>query len=473
MTTLLHRRGRRCLPYLVLLFAAAAAAAPPDVLFVVADDLRCDLGCYGADHVLSPHLDRLAAGGRLFRRAYCQQAVCNPSRASVMTGLDPWTLGVYDLHTHFRERRKDVLTLPQAFKAAGYHARGIGKVYHNWVQENRRGDAPSWSVPQMMHYANHSDDVPFVGRVPANRTDLPKCFDLDVPDEAYFDGRIADLAVAAIEAEREEPLFLAVGFWKPHSPFNAPAKYWDLYDRQSLPDVATPRPEGVPDVAMHDGREILRAFRKRPGKRPTDAEARAMRHGYYAAISYLDAQVGKLLDAVERTGRETVVVFWSDHGYHLGEKTLWAKTSNFELDARVPLIVAGPGIRPGETDALAELCDLYPTLAERCGVDAPADLGGVSLVPVLDDPSASVRDAAFTWHPRPAYVSPGEEPDVMGRSVRTDRYRYTQWRTWPDGKVVAEELYDHAADPAESRNAAGDEQLDAFRWRIEREFGTP
>jgi len=441
----------------------AGAAKRPNVLFIAVDDMRVELGCYGHEHIRSPHVDRLARRGVLFERAYCQQAVCNPSRASLLTGMRPETLRIWDLPTHFRERCPDVVTLPQHFQRHGYFTQNIGKIFHNWRQDDYQGDAPSWSVPAVMHYNTHGADKPQVdGTPPPDLSRVPRTEMRDVPDDAYFDGRIAKRAVAALARlkERQEPFFLAVGFWKPHAHFNAPKKYWDLYERTAIEPPANPQPpRDVPELALHDAREILRAFRKRPGGRPTDEEVLALRHGYYAAISYVDAQVGKVLAELDRLGlrESTVVVFWSDHGYHLGEHSLWAKTSNFELDARVPLIIDAPGHEDGRrTDALVELLDLYPTLVDLCGLPSADHLQGVSLRPLLEDTSQTVKQAAFTWHPRPAYPPAGKPPEAMGYSMRTDRYRYTEWRDLESGEIVARELYDHTVDPAETVNRAGD-----------------
>ncbi len=270
--------------------------------------MRVELGCYGDTLALSPNIDRLAARGMVFNRAYCQQAVCNPSRASLLTGLRPDTIEIWDLPTHFREHRPDAVTLPQLFKQNGYHAQCIGKIFHNWRQDAYKGDPASWSVPAVMHYANHGADKPQVeGAVPPNQANTPKTERRDVPDDAYFDGRIADLAVEALAELKDRPFFLAVGFWKPHSPFNAPKKYWDMYQRSDVRFPAHPDPPlDVPPVALHDSREILNAFKSRPGGRPTPAETLALRHGYYAAISYVDAQIGKVLDALaaRRTRRQ-------------------------------------------------------------------------------------------------------------------------------------------------------------------------
>jgi iduronate 2-sulfatase len=446
----------------VLLAGAMSKAADrPNVLFIAVDDMRVELGCYGKTMALSPNIDRLAQTGTLFNRAYCQQAVCNPSRASLLTGLRLDTLNIWDLPTHFRQRRADVVTLPQLFKNNGYFTQGIGKIFHNWRQDDYKGDAPSWSVPQVMHYNSHGNDRAVVeGQLPPNLTNIPKCEIRDVPDSAYFDGRIADLAVKALGEVKDKQFFLAVGFWKPHSHFNAPKRYWDLYKRSDIRPAANPHPpRDVPAIALHDSREILRSFKSRPGGKPTPADEIAMRHGYYAAISYVDAQVGKVIDELDRLGlrENTVIVFWSDHGYHLGEHGLWAKTSNFELDARVPLIIASPDSKPGQhSPAIVELLDLYPTLADLCDLDAPVELEGVSLKPLLENPRGFVRQVALTQHPRPAYPANGEDPEAMGYSVRSPRYRYTEWRDFKSGEVLARELYDHNKDPAETRNLAGE-----------------
>ncbi len=435
---------------------AAAEPARLNVLFIAADDLRNDLGCYGHPLVKTPHLDELAGRGVTFNRAYCQQAVCNPSRASLLTGRRPDTLGIWDLPTHFREVAPDVITLPQHFQRNGYFTQNIGKIFHNWRQAIH-GDPASWSVPAVMHYATHGSDLPSIEGhdVPPDLTIGPRNECRDVPDEAYFDGRIANLAVEALAdlKDRGEPFFLAVGFWKPHLPFNPPKKYWDLYRRSDFaPAENSQPPRDVPQIALHNGRELLGAGKN--ARTLSREEIVELRHGYLAGISYLDAQVGKVLAELKRQGLEdrTVIVFWSDHGFHLGEHGLWCKTSNFELDARVPLIIVPPGGKnAGETtDALVELLDLYPTLVDLCGLPKPAGLEGVSLKRVLDRPATRVKSAAYTQHPRPAYYK--GQPDVMGCSVRTDRSRYTEWRSFQTGHVVARELYDHQADPAENRN---------------------
>jgi len=443
-----------CCALLLPTLSAVEAGENPNVLFIAADDLRCDLHCMGNTEVQTPNLDALAGRGRLFTSAYCQQAVCNPSRASLMTGLRPDTLKIWDLPTHFRDRMPDVVTLPQHFRRHGYFTQNIGKIYHNWRQDIQ-GDPDSWSVPAVMHFATHGSDKPIVsGRLPPDLASDPKCECRDVPDTAYFDGRIADLSITALQERQAagKPFFLAVGFWKPHSPFNAPKAYWDLYDRSKLTPPPSPDwPQDAPRIAWHNSREILGSPKPRT---LSPAAIMEIRHGYLAAISYFDAQVGRVLSELDRLNLRdnTIIVFWSDHGYHLGEHTLWAKTSTFELDAHVPLIIATSDMKlPGRhTAALAELLDLYPTLSELCDLPRPAGVEGTSLVPVLHNPATRVQDAAYTQHPRPAYFK--GRPDVMGRSVRTARYRYTRWQNFQTGQTVASELYDHTLDPLETVN---------------------
>lgn len=451
------------------------AAERPNVLFVAVDDMRCDAGCYGHSQAITPNIDRLAKMGVRFDRAYCQQALCNPSRASLLSGRRPDSLGVWNLTTGLRDADPNLVTLPQLFKQNGYATQGIGKIFHNWRTEEQ-GDPRSWSVPAMLHYARHDDDLPISnGNLPTDTATAPRCMCLDVPDSAYFDGRIADHAVAALQtrAKDKRAFFLAVGFWKPHLPFNPPAKYWKLYDRDTISMPEHPeQTQDVPKIALHDNREIIRAAGK--DGLSTD-EIRELRHGYLAGISFLDAQLGKVLDELERQdlAKNTVIVFWSDHGFHLGENSLWCKTSNFEHDARVPLIVASPGLATaGEaTSSFVELIDLYPTLTELCGLPIQNELDGTSLVPILKNPSATVKQASFTQHPRPAYYK--DHPEFMGVSVRTSRYRYTEWRQFDTGVVTASELYDHQTDPGETKNvvaAANDNILAPLRTLLQTQF---
>ncbi len=455
----------RLLAFLILIGATASAAPQPNVLFIVADDFRAELASYGSP-AHTPNLDRLAKRSLQFDNAYAQQAVCNPSRSSFLTGRRPDTLRIWNNSVHFRELNPDVTTLPLWFKEHGYDTRCVGKIFHNW-HTKVHGDPRSWSAPEFLHYANHGDDDAQVkGELPPNLATTvtgfgyPKngiCECRDVPDEAYYDGRVAAEAVRVLGEVKAKPFFLAVGFWKPHAPFNAPKRYWDLYDRAKLPPLDAHRPEGAPDIAFHNSSEVLGPPDKRATLTPEAAAE--MRHGYFANISYMDAQLGKVLDALDASGvaGNTIVTFVADHGYHIGEHTLWGKTSNFELDARVPFFLGAPGMKSAgqRTASPTELLDLFPTLTELCHLPRPGGLEGTSLAPLLADPSLRLKPAAFTQHPRPAYYDrePGGQPSVMGCSVRTARVRYTEWRDWKTGEPVARELYDATSDPNELRNA--------------------
>ena len=453
---------------LLLLSAVPMLAAKPNVLFIMADDFRPEMGCYGSS-ALTPNLDRLAKRSVQFERAYCQQAVCNPSRSSLLTGRRPDTLKLWNNGTHFRELKPDVTTLPLHFKEQGYTTRCVGKIFHNW-HTAVKGDRRSWSADEFLHYANHGADTPQItGELPPNLATLnvgrgypeqgiTSCY--DVPDEAYYDGRVAAEAVKVMAEVKGGPFFLAVGFWKPHAPFNAPKKYWDMYDRAKLPPLNSARPEGAPEIAFHQSTEVLGPVAKQTPVLPE--QAAQMRHGYFANISYMDAQIGKVLEALEQSGvaKNTIIVFFADHGYQIGEHGLWGKTSDFEFDAHVPLLISDlrEETRGKKTKALAELVDLFPTLAELCGLPMPAGLDGKSLVPILKEPKRRLKLGAFTQHPRPAYYDrePEKRPKAMGYSIRTADVRYTEWRDWQSKAVVARELYLTETDPAELKNHADD-----------------
>ena len=438
------------------------AAERPNVLLLVADDLRSELGCLGAEHVHSPHLDQLASRSRIFARAYCQQAVCNPSRASFLTGLRPNTLQVWDLRSHFRKGFPTRPTLPQLFKNNGYQTRCIGKIYHN---SEKLGDPPSWSAPAELHAGPHWSDTVAARRGGAQgKSQTPAFESFDVPDDDYWDGRIAARACTAIEqlAGSEQPFFLAVGFWRPHLPFVAPTKDWQKFDpNEVMMPKSQSAPLHAPPIALHDSRE-LKGYQGVPAFPLDETTTRQLRHGYYASIAFMDRQVGKVLAALKATkaADNTIVVFLSDHGFHLGEHGLWCKTSCYEWDARVPLMISVPKLaNPGvASHAIVELVDLYPTLAELAELPAVNKTGGalpmdgVSLVSVLADPKAVVKESAFTQHPRPAYTK--EPASVMGISVRSKNYRYTEWRNRKTGMLVGRELYDHQNDPGETRNQA-------------------
>ena len=454
---------------------------PLNVLFIVADDLRPDLGCYGRTEVHSPNLDRLAARGLVFERAYCQVALCNPSRASVLTGRRPETTQVLDNGAHVRQAMPGVVTLPQFFRQHGWHAQGVGKIFHPGCD-----DAPSWSVPHWhpqqqfegpgaealiakyeSYYGGEGRAVVRQRAAAASQSgtnaESLKPGDLlgpaweapDVADEELLDGQTATRAIEALRQVGGRPFFLAVGFLKPHLPFVAPKKYWELYSPGKIRSASPLPPKDAPAWALHEWSE-LRSFVGMPKTGPlSDEQARQMIHGYRAATSYLDAQAGRVLDELDRLGlrEKTIVVFWGDHGWQLGEHGLWCKHTNFELATRAPLILSAPGMKSAgrRTAALVEFVDIYPTLAELCGLPLPPELEGASLVPLLAKPDRAWKPAAFSQ-----YLRAGKDPH-MGYSMRTDRYRLTRWvRVDDPTRVDGVELYDHQSDPLENVNIAGE-----------------
>lgn len=481
----------------VLFCRATAFAQKRNVLFVAFDDLKPLMGCYGDPMVKTPNFDRLAARGTLFQRAYCQQAVCGPSRASLLTGMRPDTTKVYDLKTRFRSILPEVVTLPQHFKANGYEAVGMGKIYDPRSVEGRVKDDPaSWS--RYLH-AEKSGGVQgflnpeFVKRAraltkekglrPGNADELkdalggmPPTECEDVPDNAYHDGEIADLAVATLKelAAAANPFFLAVGFSKPHLPFVAPKRYWDLYQREAMPLAKfTTLPVGAPQIAFQDSWELKNGSYDRklvpagPGLLPEPLQ-RQLIHGYMACISYVDAQLGRVLDALDASpaGKNTIIVIWGDHGWHLGDHGMWCKHTNYEEATRVPLMIAHPGGKSARCASPVEFVDIYPTLCELAGLPLPAKLQGTSLLPVLKDPSAKVKDFAVSQYPRG-----NGDKEVMGYALRDTRYRYVRWVKAGETAPVEEELHDYESDPGETKSLARDSAaqpvLETMRTRFQ------
>jgi arylsulfatase A-like enzyme len=447
------------------------ASTKPNILFIAVDDLRPELGCYGNKVVKSPNIDRIAARGIVFNRAYCQQAVCSPSRTAIMTGLRPDTTKVWDLNTHFRVAQPDCITLPQHFKANGYHCSALSKVYHKGFEDGR-----SWSEPHWYPFGKAVDtdqadytkqivtkhDVnieEYASPLPKNGKDSKNGPAYEIspkPDESLPDGATAAEAVKRISAlkAKGQPFFLAVGFLKPHLPFVAPKKYWDLYDPSAIPLPAIDHlPSGSPEFAGHKNSE-LHNYPGVPKEEPIPAEfAKTLRHGYYACISYTDAQIGKLLDALEKEGiaDNTIIVLWGDHGWQLGDHGLWHKHTNFEIAARAPLLISVPGTKTAgqKVEAPVEFVDVYPTLADVCGLSIPTGLGGSSVKAFIENPTAPATDVAISQYPRSAPEGP-----VMGYSIRNERYRCTFWRERDGAKIVATELYDEQADPNETISIA-------------------
>ena len=455
--------------------------AAPDIVMIAVDDLRPFLGCYGEVRAKTPNIDRLATRGVLFERAYCQYAKCGPSRLSLMSGLRPDSVGVFSHRKGsdrtFRKRRPDATMLPAWFKKQGYETRGFGKIHHDgfdlesdWSQPPQPGrEREMWEVVDAKN--------PTAPTTIADRWDCPVLQSPDVQDEHLFAGRMTAKAVSVLrERKADVPLFLAVGYRRPHLPFVAPQKYFDLHkpDTSWLTNNPEP-PAGAPVLAFFNSDGYIGAARRFGPKMPTpptkaeapnwngyelrsylgvpntgplsEAKQLELLQAYAACVSYIDAQIGKLLEAIQLD--QTIVVLWSDHGWHLGELSAWSKMTNYEIATRVPLLIAAPGMQPGRTHSLAELVDLYPTLCELAGLETPEHVEGESLVPALRKPGQLHQQQALSQHGR--Y---GER--YMGRALRTDRYRYVAWREEQSGEVVERELYDLGTTTVESANLAND-----------------
>ncbi|MBL8236265.1 MAG: sulfatase [Bryobacterales bacterium] len=432
------------------LAAVAQRARRPNVLFIATDDMNNALGCYGHPAVKTPHLDRLAARGVRFDRAYCQFALCSPSRSSLMTGLGPDTTTVYNLQKHFRSVIPNAVTLSQCFKNNGYYAARVGKIYHYGnpgdIGTDGLDDAPSWSHKVNPKGIDKAEEPLLTNHTPARKGlgSALAFYASPAPDEQHTDGMVAAEIIKLMEQHKDGPFFLAAGFYRPHCPYIAPKKYFDLYQPEKLEPIplAPDETKIAPPWAY---------FTNPPNWNMTRRQTQEVLQAYYASISFVDANVGKLLDALERLGlaENTIVVFWSDHGYGTGEHGQWMKQTLFEAATRMPLIIAAPGTKAKGKGSPrpVELLDLYPTLADLCGLkDVPANLHGASLRPLLNNPGAK-------WD-RPAISQVARGPKVMGYSIRTERYRYTEWNGGQEG----EELYDYQTDPNELKNLAKSER---------------
>ena len=438
---------------------------PPNILFIVADDLRPNLGCYGDENAHTPNIDRMAEKGVVFNRAYCQQAVCNPSRASLLTGLRPDETGVTNLKTHFRTRYPDLVTLPQLFRNNGYLTLGAGKVFH---QLKETSDQLSWSEP--ISGQQKGEYLLPENKQGKGKQNVTEC--AEVHDTAYVEGKITRdvLGFLAKAKENNQPFFIAAGFYKPHAPYCAPKKYWDIYEGRTFEIKDRSRPKGSPKLAFHNNQEI-RGYRDVPKKGPIPSEKeQEIIRGYYACISYVDAQVGMILDELERLGLEenTIVVFWGDHGYHLGEQGSWCKSTNFELDARAPLIIADPSMKGNgrKSDAIVELVDVYPTLADLAGLEAPGNLSGESLKPLLNRPAKKWTNVAFNQFARPYRAIFKEVETHRGYSVRTEQWRCTCWYDLSNGEIVEKELYHLNGMEIEKENLAGKQEYVRIERRL-------
>ncbi len=488
-----------------------------NVLFIAVDDLKPILGCYGDPLVKTPNIDKLASKATVFTRNYCQQAVSGPTRASLLTGMRPDYTRVWDLKTKMRDVNPDILSMPQYFISQGYQTAGIGKIYDSRCVDDAL-DKPSWSIP---YYKRSDKYIAASTGKPEGQYQLPETKALfqkytaegeakglkgkdlteyvgkfvkpsvecaDVPDNAYNDGSNALYAkdILAKLAKDGKPFFFAVGFSKPHLPFVAPKKYWDLYKRDQMPMAPfQQQAKNSPGLAYHTAAELyaysdippISSFTdQKPGlDLPVDKQKELI-HGYYAAISYMDAQVGIVLRALDSLGlsKNTVVVLWGDHGWHLGDHNLWCKHTNFEQATHAPLIISAPGMKPSQTVSPTEFVDIFPTLCELTAVSAPAHLDGKSLVAIMKNPEATVKEFSVSQYPRSRNKLDTErlgwsDGQLMGYSLRTKQYRYTVWlknnfrsyMTFGQDLVVARELYDYNKDPNETVNVADEKSYAA------------
>lgn len=452
------------------LLVALAVASPaqsqpavdrPNVLLIMADDLNDDFGTFGHAMVRTPNLDRLAARGVRFDRAYTQFPLCSPSRVSLLTGLRPDVTGVHDLRTDFRTTLPDVVTLPQMFRRSGYLAARVGKIYHygNPGQIGTPGldDPASWDVTVNPRGIDKDEEAQLTNYTPTRGLGSALAFYASpAPDDQHTDGKVAAETIALLERHRDRPFFIGAGFYRPHTPFIAPEAYFDRFPLDRIP--APPPPAGSPD-----GIPAPAWFTRPPHWGLDQRQQREIIRAYYASIAFLDANVGRLLDALDRLklSDRTIVVFVSDHGYHLGERGQWMKMTLFERAVRAPLIIAGPGVPAAGRSSrrIVEFLDLYPTLAAMARLAPPDGLQGRSLVPLLEDPARAWDHAALTQLRRGA----GGDA-IAGYSIRTERWRYTEW---DDGRQGTE-LYDEIADPGELRNLARDPAHEKTRSDLER-----
>ena len=444
----------------------------PNVLLLLVDDLKPALGCYGDPHARTPHLDNLATRGLRFELAFCNQAVCAPSRFTLMLGAHSTVTGLYGLGNRLRHSHPKAVTMPQFFARHGYRTESMGKIFH--IGHGNEGDPESFSVPhfhdKVIEYLDPAsteggkltrEEAYFTNQQLNRIHSLPRGAAFEAPearDEDYADGRVAAEAVKRLQAakKRTVPFFMAVGFVRPHLPFSAPRKYWNLHDPSKLPLARDEdHPAGSPKIAHKRAGEI--AMYSPVPRRNEDYTVKLKRklvHGYYASVSYMDAQIGKVIAELDRLdlARNTIIVVWGDHGFHLGDLGIWTKHTNYEQANRIPLLLVAPGVTRANTVTrqLAESVDLFPTLAELAGLpdpEVPQPVSGKSLVAVLKDPAKRVRDHAFHCYPR--------RGGVIGRAIRTKRYRLVEWKKpGAPAQTAQYELYDYRGHPVEQRNLA-------------------
>ena len=436
----------------------------PNVLIFLVDDLRNDLGCYGNNIVKSPNIDKLAENGVMFNKAYCQQAICAPSRMSLLTGMRPENIGIYDIFTPMRNARKDIVSMPQFFKANDYKTVSIGKVYHH-----SRDDRDVWDIyhekEKNSYVLKESRDLIENLKKEGKKAKGPAFENVDVEDDAYKDGRAANYAIDALKKlkDDDDKFLMIVGLSKPHLPFNAPKKYWDLYDKNDLEVPSRDKPEDMYKLSLSKWGE-LKDYSNIPDEGDlNDDLTKELINGYYACISYIDAQIGKILNTLESLNlkENTLIVFMSDHGYKLGEYGAWCKHSNMELDTRVPLIISnGKNLKTNNSasNALVENIDVFPTIAEACGLKIH-EVDGKSLLPLIENPNKKWDNAAYSLFPR------GKK--YMGCTVTDGKWRYTEWRKSDTQEVLFKELYNHEESLVADKNVSGKTEFKDVEKRMQ------
>jgi arylsulfatase A-like enzyme len=502
---------------IMLMSGLHAQKNKPNILFIAVDDLKPVLGAYGNKLIKTPNIDRLAKMSTVFLSNYCQQAVCGPTRASLMTGMRPDYTKIWDLKTQMRDMNPNILTLPQYLITQGYNTVGTGKIYHPSSAIDKI-DPVSWNQPYLepkeSDYANHlgkpansqyqkaENKALFVNKKERAKRDNddeepttikgPSTECIDVPDNAYDDGVIALLAKQKLIdfSKSKQPYFMAVGFHKPHLPFVAPKKYWDLYNRADMPLAEfTEHSKDAPEIAYHKSGELRNyldipayATYNQPGNHVylKVEKQKELIQGYFAAVSYMDAQVGLLLNTLDSLGtlNNTIIVLWGDHGWHLGDHDLWEKHTNLEQATRSPLIIAAPGFKPGSTQAMTEHLDIFPTICDLAGVGVPGHLQGKSLKPIMQNNTSAVKEFSVSQYPRKLSKEEStkagyDSNKMMGYSLRTNKYRFTIWmnnfttsQPFDAKKVFATELYDYTIDPLEKVNVYKSEKYKSIATQM-------
>ncbi len=438
---------------LLVFYASGTAEKQPNILFIAVDDLRPELGCYGAAEIITPNIDKIAEDGAVFLNAYCNASVCGASRASLMTGIYPIPNKRFINYLARADKEvPEVATLAEYLKANGYHTISNGKIFHHQEDSPQSWSEPAWRPTSIPGIINDDDLVwhaPLANELHDDTTKRGPFYDeADVPDNAYADGQITDKTIEDLRrlAQMDIPFFLGYGLIKPHLPFNAPKKYWDLYERQNIP-LANNRykPDNAPKI-LKTSTELRSQYSAHEGFPTEDNFHRIARHGYFACVSYIDAQIGRVMDELEALGlaKNTIVVLWGDHGWHLGEHNFWGKHNTLDNAAHVPLIVRAPNVKKGKRTQLVDFVDLYPTICELTNMEIPEHCQGGSMLEVLKDSEAVHKSAVY--------------PGFRNMSaVKTQDFLYTQWydKNWNfDTPKRARMMYDHRVDKAENNNIA-------------------